>query len=138
MKKHTVVIGYGMKGRSAVQALMDQGYPAGPIVVVDQNGANIKAATADGCVGVLGDARREEVLRQAAVPSAERVIVAADRDDTSVLVTLTARRLAPDGDHRRGRPRGPEHRGAAAGRRGRGDPHRGIRRPAARPVHHRP
>ena len=45
---------------------------------------------------MLGDARREEVLRQAAVPNAQRVIVAADRDDTSVLVTLTARRLAPD------------------------------------------
>lgn len=96
VKKHTVVIGYGMKGRSAVGALIDQGYPADHIVVVDNDGANIKAATGDGCVGVLGDARREEVLRQAAVPSATQVIVAADRDDTSVLVTLTARRLAPN------------------------------------------
>lgn len=95
VKKHTVVIGYGMKGRSAVQALKDQKYPADHIVVVDTNGANIKAATADGCVGVIGDARREEVLRQASVPTAQQVIVAADRDDTSVLVTLTARRLAP-------------------------------------------
>ena len=34
-----------------------------------------------------GDARREEVLRQAALPSATQVIVAADRDDTSVLVS---------------------------------------------------
>lgn len=96
VKKHTVVIGYGMKGRSAVKTLIDQGYPADRIVVVDSDGANIKAATGDGCVGVLGDARREEVLRQAALPNAERVIVAADRDDTSVLVTLTARRLAPN------------------------------------------
>lgn len=95
VKKHTVVIGYGMKGRSAVSALIDQGYPADHIVVVDTNGTNIKAATGDGCVGVLGDARREDVLRQAAVPNSHRVIVAADRDDTSVLVTLTARRLAP-------------------------------------------
>lgn len=95
VKKHTVVIGYGMKGRSAVGALIDQGYPADHIVVVDSDAANIKAATGDGCVGVLGDARREEVLRQAALPSATQVIVAADRDDTSVLVTLTARRLAP-------------------------------------------
>ena len=39
--------------------------------------------------------RREDVLRQAAVPNAHRIIVAADRDDTSVLVTLTCRRLAP-------------------------------------------
>ncbi len=95
VKRHIVVIGYGMKGRSAVGALKDQGCPADSIVVVDINGANIKVATADGCVGVVGDARREEVLRQAAVPSAERVIVATDRDDTSVLVTLTARRLNP-------------------------------------------
>ncbi len=95
VKKHTVVIGFGMKGRSAVQALKDQGYPADHIVVVDINGGSIKAATAAGCVGVLGDARREEVLQQASVAAAERVIVAADRDDTNVLVTLTARRLAP-------------------------------------------
>ncbi len=95
VKKHTVVIGYGMKGRSAVAALIDHGCSAESIVVVDTDGASIKAATGDGCVGVVGDARREEVLRRAAVPSAQRVIVATDRDDTSVLVTLTARRLAP-------------------------------------------
>ncbi|WP_353648833.1 potassium channel family protein [Nakamurella sp. A5-74] len=95
VKKHTVVIGYGMKGRSAVKALLDQGAKAESIVVVDQNGTMVKAATGDGCVGVVGDARREEVLRQASVATAERVIVAADRDDTSVLVTLTARRLSP-------------------------------------------
>jgi voltage-gated potassium channel len=95
VKKHTVVIGYGMKGRSAVSALIDQGCPAETIVVVDTDSVHIKQATGDGCVGVVGDGRREEVLRQAEVATAQRVIVAADRDDTSVLVTLTARRLAP-------------------------------------------
>ncbi|GGM15327.1 potassium channel family protein [Nakamurella endophytica] len=95
VKQHTVVIGFGTKGRSAARALIDQGYPAESIVVVDTNGGNVKGAGAMGCVAVLGDARREEVLRQAAVPTAERIIVAADRDDTNVLVTLTARRLAP-------------------------------------------
>ena len=92
VKKHTVVIGYGMKGRSAVSALIDQGYPADHIVVVDPDGANIKAATADGCVGVLGDARREEVLRQAAVPERPP-------------------------DHRRGRPRRHQRAGHADRRR---------------------
>ena len=96
VKKHTVVIGYGMKGRSAVAALRDQGHSTENIVVVDTNGANIKAATADGCAGILGDARREEVLRRAEVPNAQKIIIATDRDDTSVLVTLTARRLAPN------------------------------------------
>lgn len=95
VKKHTIVIGFGTKGRSAAQALIDQGYPADNIVVVDMNGTNIKMATAMGCVAVLGDARREEVLLQAAAPTARQIVVAADRDDTNVLVTLTARRLAP-------------------------------------------
>lgn len=95
VRKHTVVVGYGMKGRSAVSALKDQGISADSIVVVDINGGAVKAATADGCVGVVGDARREEVLEQAAITGAKQVIVAADRDDTSVLVTLTARRLNP-------------------------------------------
>lgn len=95
VKKHTIVIGFGTKGRSAAQALIDQGYPADNIVVVDMNGANIKIATAMGCVAVLGDARREEVLLQASATTARQIVVAADRDDTNVLVTLTARRLAP-------------------------------------------
>lgn len=95
VKKHTVVIGYGTKGRSATTALIDHGYPADHIVVVDTDAAIVRSATAAGCVGIIGDARREEVLRQAGVPDAQRVVVAADRDDTSVLVTLTARRLAP-------------------------------------------
>ncbi len=95
VKKHTVVIGYGMKGRSAVAALKDQGVPADSIVVVDSDGVATKVATGDGCVAVIGDARREEVLLRAAIRGAKQVIVAADRDDTNVLVTLTIRRLNP-------------------------------------------
>ena len=94
-KRHTVVVGYGMKGRAAVRALVDHGTRPARIVVVDLDGGNVAVATRDGCAGVLGDARREDVLRQAAVPVAGHVIVTTDRDDTTVLVTLTARRLAP-------------------------------------------
>ena len=94
VKKHTVIIGFGTKGRAAARALIEQGTPAERIVIVDNEIQAIKAATAAGFVGIQGDARREEVLRQASVPSAQRVIVAADRDDTNVLVTLTTRRLA--------------------------------------------
>ena len=36
------------------------------------------------------------MLRRAEVPNAQKIIVATDRDDTSVLVTLTARRFAPN------------------------------------------
>ena len=54
-----------------------------------------KAANDVGCVSVTGDATREDVLTQAMVATAARVVVATDRDDTSVLAVLTARRLTP-------------------------------------------
>ena len=95
VKDHTVVVGFGVKGRSAVRALIDQGTPPHQIVVVSTSASEVDEATALGTIGVIGDATREEVLRDAAVPEAHRIVVATDRDDTSVLVTLTARRLAP-------------------------------------------
>ena len=95
VQDHTVVVGFGVKGRSAFSALVEQGTPAHEIVVVSSAATEIEDATALGAVGVVGDATREEVLRTASVQTAARIVVATDRDDTSVLVTLTARRLAP-------------------------------------------
>jgi voltage-gated potassium channel len=96
VQDHTVVVGFGVKGRSAFMALLDQGTPPHSIVVVSHDAVEIDDATTLGAVGVVGDATREEVLRSASVQRAARIIVATDRDDTSVLVTLTARRLAPN------------------------------------------
>jgi voltage-gated potassium channel len=95
VQDHTVVVGFGVKGRSAFGALVEQGMPPHEIVVVSSDATEIEDATALGAVGVVGDATREEVLRTASVQTASRIVVATDRDDTSVLVTLTARRLAP-------------------------------------------
>ena len=91
---HTIVVGYGVKGRSAARSLKDAGYDGNTIIVVAPDRDSIDLATRDGLVGIVGDGRSEEVLRDAAVEKAGRVIVATDEDDTSVLVTLTARRLA--------------------------------------------
>lgn len=95
VKDHTVVVGFGVKGRSAFSALVDQGIAPSAVVVVSADATEVDEATALGAVGVVGDATREEVLRSASVQTASRIVVSTDRDDTSVLVTLTARRLAP-------------------------------------------
>ena len=95
MKDHTVIIGYGVKGRSAAQGLIDAGVLKSDIVVIANERAIVDEAARDGFVGVIGDARREEVLLDAAIDRASRIVVSTNEDDTSILVTLTARRLAP-------------------------------------------
>ena len=95
VKDHTVVVGYGVKGRSAVHTLFEQGAEPDSIVVVARDRASIDAATSEGLIGVVGDGASEETLLQASVHTAARVVVALDRDDASVLVVLTARRLNP-------------------------------------------
>ena len=95
VNNHTVIIGYGVKGRSAAQSLTGAGVDASTIVVVDPSAAVIEQANESGHLGVIGDAGREEIMRAASVDKARQVIVALDRDDASVLAVLTARRLAP-------------------------------------------
>jgi voltage-gated potassium channel len=95
VQDHTVIIGFGVKGRSAARMLLESGMSPLSIVVVSMDKGAVQDANRMGLAGVLGDARREDVLRDAATERASKIIVATDEDDTSVLVTLTARRLAP-------------------------------------------
>jgi voltage-gated potassium channel len=92
---HVVVVGYGTKGRSAVRSLLSDGVEPTNIVVVDTDQFVLDAASALGLVTVHGTATRSDVLRVAGVPLAKAVVVATNRDDSAVLVTLTARELAP-------------------------------------------
>ncbi|OXY93038.1 potassium channel family protein [Streptomyces diastatochromogenes] len=93
LRDHTVVVGFGTKGRSAVQTVCATGLKKEQVVVVDPSSKVIDAATSEGFAGVIGDATRSEVLRRAEVHRARQIIIAPQRDDTAVLVTLTARQL---------------------------------------------
>ncbi|MFE2095647.1 potassium channel family protein [Streptomyces sp. NPDC059468] len=93
LRDHTVVVGFGTKGRSAVQTVCATGLKREQVVVVDPSSKVIDAATSEGYAGVMGDATRSEVLKRAEVHRARQIIVAPQRDDTAVLVTLTARQL---------------------------------------------
>ncbi|WP_207945560.1 potassium channel family protein [Actinomadura sp. 7K534] len=95
VRDHIVVAGYGTKGRSAIKTLLSTGVSRESIVVVDPDPRVVAEAAEAGFVGVVGDATRSSVLRQAAVHRAREVVVASARDDTAVLVTLTARQLNP-------------------------------------------
>ena len=96
VRNHTVVVGYGTKGRTAVAAMIGDGIASADIVVVDTDQVLLDRANAAGLVTVRGDANKSDVLRLAGVQHAKAVIVATSDDPTAVLVTLTARELAPE------------------------------------------
>ncbi|MEU2052847.1 potassium channel family protein [Streptomyces bungoensis] len=93
LRDHTVVVGFGTKGRSAIRTVCATGLRKEQVVVVDPSSKVIDTANAEGFAGVMGDATRSEVLERAEVHRARQIIVAPQRDDTAVLVTLTARQL---------------------------------------------
>jgi voltage-gated potassium channel len=84
VRNHTVVVGYGTKGRTAVAAMIGDGVAPADIVVVDTDQASLDRANAAG------------VLRLASAQHAKSIVVATNSDPTAVLVTLTARELAPN------------------------------------------
>jgi voltage-gated potassium channel len=93
LNKHVIVCGYGTKGRSAVRALVEDGIDKKQIVVVEPNPAAARQANADGLVVIEGSATSSENLSAAHVRDAEAVIIAAQSDETAVLVALTVRQL---------------------------------------------
>ncbi|GAA3810058.1 potassium channel family protein [Nocardioides panacisoli] len=96
MGQHVVIVGYGTKGRSAVETLVNNGINRDSIVVVDPSPQALADAHTDQLAVVSGDATRRDVLRRAGVATADQVIVTTARDDTNVLATLTVRQLNPD------------------------------------------
>lgn len=93
LREHTVVVGFGTKGRSALQTLLATGLSKEQVVIVDPSAKVIDIANAEGFTGVVGDATRSEVLLRAEIQKARQIVIATQRDDTAVLVTLTARQL---------------------------------------------
>jgi voltage-gated potassium channel len=95
LQDHIVVAGFGTKNRRAVQELIDLG--AGPenIVVVDPSEARLRIAKELGCTVLEADATRDSTLKAVHLDRAQLMIISAGRDDTSILICLTARDLAP-------------------------------------------
>jgi voltage-gated potassium channel len=93
LRDHTIVCGYGTKGRNAVDTLIAAGVRRDKIVVVDRDAGIVEEATRAGFATVHGVSTRTAVLEEAGVRDAAGVIVATDTDESSVLTTLTAREL---------------------------------------------
>jgi voltage-gated potassium channel len=96
LSDHIIVSGYGTKNSRAVKELIDLGAEPNDIVVIDLNEDRLEKAKAAGCTVLRADATRDETLRAVHIDRARLLIISAGRDDTSILICLTARHHAPD------------------------------------------
>jgi voltage-gated potassium channel len=92
---HTVLVGYGTKGRSTLATLQEAGTARDQLVVIDITPQAAAEANRANVVAVTGDGTRRETLASADIERAAQLIIAVDRDDTAVLIALTARQLNP-------------------------------------------
>jgi voltage-gated potassium channel len=93
---HFVILGFGTSGSEAACELIQRGTDPANIVVVDQSQAALDLANEMGCNSIFADATRDNTLQDIRIDKAAFVIVSAGRDDTSILIVLTVRHLAPD------------------------------------------
>ena len=92
---HIVVAGFGTSGSEAVDELIARGASASNVVVVDCDEETLARAEALGCAILQADATRDKTLAAVHIDRAKALIVSAGSDDTSILIALTARHLAP-------------------------------------------
>lgn len=95
LKDHTVVCGAGKTGRHIVAELLEIGRP---FVLIDRDAETVRALhqhLGSAFPAVVGDATDDDVLRIAGVPRASGLIACISNDNDNLVITLSARLLAP-------------------------------------------
>jgi len=67
MRNHVVVVGYGTKGKSAVETLENNGTNPAQIAIIDARPSAITDANLKGYAAIEGDATRRDILRRAEI-----------------------------------------------------------------------
>lgn len=96
LANHVVVLGFGVSGSEAVNELIERGTDPSTIVVMDRSQSRLELAEDLGCNVIEADASRDEDLIAVRITEAQSVLVSAGRDDSSILIVLTVRHLAPN------------------------------------------
>jgi voltage-gated potassium channel len=91
---HILIAGFGISNDKALEELLKRGTPAKRIVVIDNNRDALERAGECGVAVLHGDSSRDETLLAAHVDRASALLVSTGRDDSNILVVLTARKLS--------------------------------------------
>jgi voltage-gated potassium channel len=89
---HYIVCGAGRVGRSVIQELLRS---EAEVVLIDNRVERARWATDKGVITLVGDATKDEVLRQARVDTAKGLVAAIASDADNVYVALSAKVLNP-------------------------------------------
>jgi voltage-gated potassium channel len=93
---HILLAGFGISNDKALEELIAKGISPNRIVVIDNDQDALNRAAECGVAVLQGDAARDETLLAAHVDRATALLISTGRDDSNILVTLTARKLAPN------------------------------------------
>ena len=96
LRDHVVLAGYGVSNSKALQELLARGHDPSTIVVIDQNEDDAGPGDQMRRRRPAGRRRRNETLEAARLDRARALLVSAGRDDSNILVILTARKVAPN------------------------------------------
>jgi voltage-gated potassium channel len=89
---HYIVCGAGRVGRSVIQELLRS---HATVVLIDNQVDRARWATDKGVITLVGDATKDEALRQARIETARGLVAAISSDAENVYVTLSAKVLNP-------------------------------------------
>jgi voltage-gated potassium channel len=90
LENHIILCGYGRVGRGAAEELHSSGVP---FVVIDHSEERVERAMKAGMLAVVGDATRDEVLREVGIAKAKGLIATLASDADNLFVILSAKAL---------------------------------------------
>jgi voltage-gated potassium channel len=96
LEGHIILAGFGVSNSKALEELLARGKDPRKIVVIDSREEAVDQASDCGVAVLQADASRNETLAAARIEHASALLVSAGRDDSNILIVLTARKMAPD------------------------------------------
>src|SRR5690348_8216679 len=92
LRDHYIICGAGRVGRSAARELARR--PA-PFVIIEQNESKAARYAGENWLTLIGDATKEQTLREVQIEHASGLVAATTTDATNLYIVLTARGLNP-------------------------------------------
>jgi voltage-gated potassium channel Kch len=90
--RHVIILGFGLSGRTAVNAVIAQGVS---YTVIEANRSTVERCTPGGLNIIQGDARSPVTLKQAGIDRATEIAVTVPNDQITLTVVEQARRMNP-------------------------------------------